>query len=92
VRLLAGQSGLPKLQALAIRLSARIVTSCLIERAFSQARSCLDYTMAASALETIQKRFFVYANRDMALEVLRQHPDLFPVGGCFTLCDCEGFR
>jgi hypothetical protein len=75
-----GQAALPKLQAQALRLSARLVTSCMIERAFSQARSCLDYTMAASALETIQKRFFLYANRDIVLEILREHPELYPVG------------
>jgi hypothetical protein len=75
-----GQSATPKLQAQALRLSARIATSCTIERAFSQARSCLDYTMAASSLETIQKRFIIYANRDIALEFLREHTELFPVG------------
>jgi hypothetical protein len=36
--------------------------------------------MAASSLETIQTRFFIYANRDIALEILREHPELFPVG------------
>jgi hypothetical protein len=76
----AGQSATPRLQAQALRLSARIVTSCTIERAFSQARSCLDYTMAASSVETIQKRFFIYANRDIALEILREHPELLPAG------------
>jgi hypothetical protein len=36
--------------------------------------------MAASALETIQMRFFVYANRDVAHAVLREHPELLPGG------------
>jgi hypothetical protein len=64
---------------MALRLMARLVTSCRVDRAFSQARSCLDYTMAASALETIQMRFFVYANREFAHTLLREHPEL-PVG------------
>jgi hypothetical protein len=71
---------MPRLQELALRLMARLVTSCRIERAFSQARACLDYTMAASALETIQMRLFIYANREVAHAVLHEHPELLPVG------------
>lgn len=67
---------LPSLSRYALRLASRPVSSAAIERVFSQARSCLDYTMAASRPETIDVRFFLHANRDFTIRTIDEHPEL----------------
>jgi regulator of extracellular matrix RemA (YlzA/DUF370 family) len=52
------------------------VESSPLERAFSEARACLDFNMGASKPETIANRFFIKANRVISERILRRCPDI----------------
>jgi hypothetical protein len=67
---------LPNLSKYALRLASRPVSSAAVERVFSQARSRLDYQMGASLPETIDIRFFLYANREFTIRTIEEHPEL----------------
>jgi hypothetical protein len=76
-----GQAGsYPGLCATARRLCAMPISSTILERLFSRARSVLDYTMGASNPETIRKRLVLYLNREVTEFVLSEHPEVHKAG------------
>jgi hypothetical protein len=76
-----GQGGShPGLCAVARRLRTMPITSTILERFFSRARSVLDYTMGASDPDTIRKRLVLYLNKEVTEFVLAAHPEVLKAG------------
>jgi hypothetical protein len=56
------------------------ISTTILERFFSRARSVLDQTMGASDPETIRKRLILHLNPEVTEHVMAAHPEVRKAG------------